>query len=45
MNTGKERRKREARTYLEKMKMLKAYSDSRAEREARRMRELAITKK
>ena len=39
----KDERKAAAKTSLEKMKMLKAYSDSRAQKAAERMRELAIT--
>ena len=41
--TRKEEKRREAKKSLEKMKMLKAYSDSRGAKISERMRELAIT--
>lgn len=41
--TRKEERRREAKKSLEKMKMLKAYSDAQGAKSAERMRELAIT--
>ena len=41
--TRKEERRREAKKSLEKMRMLKAYSDSRGAKISERMRELATT--
>ena len=41
--TARENRREKAAKALEKMKMLKAYSDSRGAKISERMRELAIT--
>ena len=43
IRTGKAERRKTAQKSLEKMKMLKAYSDSRGAKISERMRELAIT--